>query len=95
MPEETTVPEIRFEFDNALIRQLLTIEAPEELQALFKERGVDVSPQDAIKVKHVIMEATFTKEGEDLERELSENELDRVAAGGIVYIRPPVIFVDR
>ena len=94
MPEETTVPEIRFEFDNALILQLLNIESPEELQALFKERRVAVSPQDAIKVKHAIMEATFTKEGEDLERELLENELDRVA-GGIVYFKPPLILVVR
>jgi len=72
--------ELQFLDDQAFIDKFLAAESAEEVQALFREQGVELTLEDVEKIGQEIREATMKNAGEG---ELSDDAMEQVAGGGL------------
>ena len=71
--------------DEEFVSELLTKETPEEAQALLVEKDIDVSVEDLIKIKDIMIKKVEAAEnGESYE--LTEDELADIAGGEVVAL---------
>ncbi len=64
--------------DEAFVKEVLALETPEEVQAAFAEKDVDLSVAEIQKAYEILSE----HEGE----ELSEEDLEQVAGGELIVL---------
>ena len=61
--------------DNNFVESLISLEKPEDVQAAFKEKGVELSLDEINKIK------TLMGKINENDSELSDNELDNIVGG--------------
>ena len=66
--------------DEEFVKELLSKETPEEAQALFAEKDIDISVEDLVKVKDIVVSKLQQKENGE-SAELTEEELTDVSGG--------------
>ena len=69
--------------DEAFVKELLSKETPEEVQAMLEDKDIEVSVAEIVKLREMIM-----KKAENPDAELSDEDLEDVAGGcyGIVVV---------
>ncbi|MDR2528939.1 MAG: hypothetical protein LBD04_07975 [Synergistaceae bacterium] len=65
--------------DEAFVKSLLTLETPEEVKAELKKKGVDLTVDEILSIRE-----TLVKKAEG--KELTEEDLEKVAGGSVVGI---------
>ena len=73
--------------DEAFVKELLSRETPEEAQELLAEKDIDVSIEELVKLKDIIVAKLQAAESGE-SAELTEEELEDVA-GGVI---PTLVF---
>ena len=73
--------------DEAFVKELFSKETPEEAQELLAEKDIDVSIEELVKLKDIIVAKLQTAESGE-SAELTEEELEDVA-GGVI---PTLVF---
>ena len=73
--------------DEAFVKELLSRETPEEAQELLAEKDIDVSIEELVKLKDLIIAKLQAAESGE-SAELTEEELENVA-GGVI---PTLVF---
>ena len=73
--------------DEAFVKELFSKETPEEAQALLAEKDIDVSIEELVKLKDLIIAKLQAAESGE-SAELTEEELEDVA-GGVI---PTLVF---
>lgn len=66
--------------DKEFVKELFSKETPEEAQALLEEKDIDVSIEELVKLKNIIVAKLHTAENDETV-ELTEEELTDVAGG--------------
>ncbi len=66
--------------DEVFVRGLFALETPEEVQAAMAGKGLELTVEQVIKIKELIIKKL------DTGRELSEEELEDVTGGGILVL---------
>jgi len=74
--------------DEEFIKELFSKETAEEAQALFEEKDIDISIEELVKIKDIIIAKLQAAESGE-SAELTEEELEDVA-GGVI---PTLVFV--
>ena len=72
--------------DEAFVKELLSTETPEEVQAMLEDKDIEVSIAEIVKLREMIIKKA---ENPDADVELGDDDLEEVS-GGIVI---DVIFV--
>ena len=69
--------------DEAFVKELLSKETPEEVQAMLEDKDIEVSIAEIVKLREMII-----KKAENPDAELSDEDLEDVAGGcyGIVVV---------
>ena len=62
--------------DEAFVKELLSKETPEEVQAMLEDKDIDVSVAEIVKLRELL-----EKKAENPDAELSEEDLEDVAGG--------------
>ena len=73
--------------DEAFVKELLSKETPEEVQAMLEDKDIEVSVAEIIKLRELL-----EKKAENPDAELSEEDLEDVA-GGIAPLLIPVLML--
>ena len=74
--------------DEAFVKELFSKETPEEAQELLAEKDIDVSIEELVKLKDIIVAKLQTAESGE-STELTEDDLADVAGGTII---PTLVF---
>ncbi|MEN1761409.1 MULTISPECIES: Nif11-like leader peptide family RiPP precursor [Anoxynatronum] len=77
MEERMMLLKQKLEADEQLVEKLMQQETPEEVQALLKENGVDLTIEEINTVREALLKAMERSE----EGELSEEDLEEVTGG--------------
>lgn len=64
--------------DEEFVKRLLCLETPQEVQAVMSGKGIDLTVDQIVKIKELIIKRL------DAGRELSEEELEDVTGGSIL-----------
>lgn len=78
--------------DEEFVKELFSRETPEEAKALLKEKDIDVSVEDLIKLREILVAKLQKSEGSE-EVELGEDELEDVSGGTLTFIIAVIISV--
>ena len=70
--------------DEAFVKELLSTETPEEVQAMLEDNDIEVSIAEIVKLREMII-----KKAENPDAELSDEDLEDVA-GGCLWIAIPI-----
>jgi len=66
--------------DEAFVKGLFAMETPEEVQKAMSGKGIELTVEQIVKIKELIIKRL------DTGRELSEEELEDVTGGGILVL---------
>ena len=83
--DETRIKEVFA--DEAFVKQLFSLETPEEAQAALKTKGIEISISELVDLKDRLLR--MTQEGD----ELSVEQLDNVAGGYLDIITGIIITI--
>ena len=79
--------------DEAFVKELLSKETPEEVQAMLEDKDIEVSIAEIVKLREMII-----KKAENPDAELSDEDLEDVAGGSLlgaclilVYVVTPCV----
>ena len=78
--------------DEEFVKELFSKETPEEAKALLKEKDIDFSVEDLIKLREILVAKLQKSEGSE-EVELGEDELEDVSGGTLTFIIAVIISV--
>ena len=76
--------------DEEFVKELISRETPEEAKALLKEKDIDFSVEDLIKLREILVAKLQKSEGSE-EVELGEDELEDVSGGTLTFIIAVII----
>ena len=79
MEDKWVVLKQKMEAEEQLVEKLLQQETPEEVQVLLKENGVDLTMEEIVEAREVLIKALERAE----EGELSEEDLEEVTGGAL------------
>ena len=67
--------------DEAFVKELLSKETPEEVQAMLAEKDIDVTIDEIVKLRELIIKKL--QKAQSGEEELGEDDLEDVAGGSV------------